>query len=91
MLEQERTSKLTNDLLNQLLTETIKLQQEVQRIRSKMESNMYKVGREFNIINNETVLITRNKNNGVRHVYVNYQKDVDDAFERDGCYRVVFD
>ena len=91
MKDNERFNKIIIDLLNQLIDETIKLQQETAKIRSKIDSNLYKVGRDYKIINNNSILMTRNKGNGVRKVYINYQKDVESAFEKDGCYKMVFD
>ena len=91
MKDNERFNKIIIDLLNQLIDETIKLQQETAKIRSKIDSNLYKVGRDYKIINNNSILMTRNKGNGVRKVYINYQKDVENAFDKDGCYKMVFD
>ena len=84
MKDNERFNKIIIDLLNQLIDETIKLQQETAKIRSKIDSNLYKVGRDYKIINNNSILMTRNKGN-------NYQKDVENAFDKDGCYKMVFD
>jgi hypothetical protein len=48
------------DLLSEILKETIKLQREINRIRTKMESDLFKIGTKYRIIDN-SILVCKNK------------------------------
>tara|TARA_R100000655_G_scaffold55018_1_gene93002 strand:+ start:383 stop:622 length:240 start_codon:yes stop_codon:yes gene_type:complete len=48
------------DLLSEVLKETIKLQREINRIRTKMESDLFKIGTKYRVIDN-SILVCKNK------------------------------
>ena len=48
------------ELLQNILKETIKLTNEMTRIRSKLDSELYKIGSKYNLIDNN-ILVCKNK------------------------------
>lgn len=48
------------ELLKDILTETIKLSNEMTRIRTKLDSELYKIGTKYDLIDNN-ILVCRNK------------------------------
>ena len=48
------------ELLQNILKETIKLTNEMTRIRSKLDSELYKIGTKYNLIDNN-ILVCKNK------------------------------
>jgi len=48
------------ELLQDILKETIRLTQEVTRIRTKLDSEVYKIGSKYELIDNN-ILICKNK------------------------------
>jgi len=56
-------------LLNELLKETISLNNEIKRIRNRLDSKNFQVGKKFNIINNE-LLILKPKTGGITKSYI---------------------
>lgn len=50
-------------LNRQLVEETLLVKKELIRIRSKLESNLYKVATKYNVINND-LLVVKNKYRG---------------------------
>ena len=48
------------ELLSELLKETVKLSNEITRIRSKLDSELYKIGTKYDLIDNQ-ILVCRNK------------------------------
>jgi len=48
------------ELLQNILKETIKLSNEITRIRSKLDSELYKIGSKYNLIDNN-ILVCKNK------------------------------
>ena len=51
------------ELNRQLVEETLILKKELIRIRSKMETNLYKIATKYNVINND-LLVVKNKYKG---------------------------
>ena len=48
------------ETLQEILKETIKLSNEITRIRSKLDSELYKIGSKYNLIDNN-ILVCKNK------------------------------
>ena len=48
------------DYLNNILKETIKLSNEIARIRGKMESELYKIGNKYDMVYN-SIMVCKNK------------------------------
>ena len=48
------------ETLQDILKETIKLSNEMTRIRSKLDSELYKIGTKYNLIDNN-ILVCKNK------------------------------
>jgi len=48
------------ETLQEILKETIKLSNEMTRIRSKLDSELYKIGTKYNLIDNN-ILVCKNK------------------------------
>jgi hypothetical protein len=48
------------ETLQEILKETIKLTNEMTRIRSKLDSELYKIGTKYNLIDNN-ILVCKNK------------------------------
>jgi len=48
------------ELLSELLKETVKLSNEITRIRSKLDTELYKIGTKYELIDN-SILVCRNK------------------------------
>lgn len=51
------------ELNKQILDETLAVKKELIRIRSKMETTLYKVATKYNVINND-ILVVKNKYRG---------------------------
>lgn len=48
------------ELLSEILKETLKLSNEITRIRSKLDTELYKIGTKYELIDN-SILVCRNK------------------------------
>jgi hypothetical protein len=55
-----KENAISIEILQQILKETIKLSNEVTRLRTKLDSELYKVGTKYNIIGND-ILICKNR------------------------------
>ena len=63
------------ELLQDILKETIKLSNETTRIRSKLDSELYKIGSKYNLIDN-SILVCKNKfKNSMRSFQPKISKD----------------
>ena len=63
------------ELLQDILKETIKLTNEVTRIRTKLDSELYKIGTKYGLIDNN-ILVCKNKyKNSIRSYKPKIQKD----------------
>ena len=54
------------ELLSELVKETIRLSNEIRRIRTKLDTELYKIGTKYDLVSNE-ILVCKNKyKNSVR-------------------------
>ena len=54
------------ELLSELVKETIRLSNEMRRIRTKLDTELYKIGTKYDLVSNE-ILVCKNKyKNSVR-------------------------
>jgi hypothetical protein len=56
----DNNNAISLELLQQILKETCKLSNEITRIRTKLDSELYKIGTKYNMIGND-ILICKNK------------------------------
>jgi hypothetical protein len=71
------------ELLQDILKETIKLSNEANRIRSKLDSELYKIGSKYNLIDN-SILVCKNKyKNSIRSFQPKITKDTPVRLEFD--------
>ena len=71
------------ELLQDILKETIKLSNEANRIRSKLDSELYKIGSKYNLIDN-SILVCKNKyKNSIRSFQPKIIKDTPVRLEFD--------
>ncbi len=54
------------DLLQSLLKETIKLTHEISRIRTKLDSEVYKIGSKYELIDNNILICKNRYKNSIR-------------------------
>jgi hypothetical protein len=54
------------DLLTEILKETIKLHKEVKRIRSKLDSNLFRLATKYDVIDNRILVCKKYYRNSVR-------------------------
>ena len=71
------------ELLQDILKETIKLSNETTRIRSKLDSELYKIGSKYNLIDNN-ILVCKNKfKNSIRSFQPKISKEAPVLIEFD--------
>jgi len=63
-------------LNRQLVEDTLAIKKELIRIRSKLETNLYKVATKYNVINNE-LLVVKNQYRGSVKCYKSKKSEVD--------------
>ena len=54
------------DLLTEILKETIKLQKEIKRIRTKVDSNLFRLATKYEVIDNRILVCKREYRNSIR-------------------------
>jgi len=54
------------DILSEILKETIKLQKEIKRIRTKLDSNLFRLATKYDVIDNRILVCKRDYRNSVR-------------------------
>jgi|TARA_R110002020_G_scaffold243907_1_gene457484 hypothetical protein len=54
------------DILTEILKETIKLQKEIKRIRTKVDSNLFRLATKYDVIDNRILVCKREYRNSVR-------------------------
>ena len=54
------------DLLSEILKETIKLQKEIKRIRTKVDSNLFRLATKYEVIDNRILVCKREYRNSIR-------------------------
>jgi hypothetical protein len=54
------------DILTEILKETIKLQKEIRRIRTKVDSNLFRLATKYDVIDNRILVCKREYRNSVR-------------------------
>lgn len=68
--------KKIEDLISlnrQLIDETCQVKKELVRIRSKLETTMYKTATKYNVVNND-LLVVKNRYRGLTKSYIVAQK-----------------
>jgi hypothetical protein len=66
---------ITLELLYEILKETNKLNNEITRIRQKLDSELYKIGTKYELVNNN-ILVCKNKfKNSIRSYKAKITKD----------------
>lgn len=68
-------------LNRQLVEETLSVKKELIRIRSKMETNLYKIATKYNVINNDLLVVKNQYRGSVKSYKV--KKPVDGCVEFD--------
>ena len=64
------------DLLSQILKETIILNREIKRIRTKMDSTLFKLATKYDVIDNRILVCKREYRNSVRS-YIPKKREVE--------------
>ena len=54
------------DILTEILKETIKLQKEIKRIRTKVDSNLFRLATKYEVIDNRILVCKKEYRNSVR-------------------------
>ena len=54
------------DVLTEILKETIKLQKEIKRIRTKVDSNLFRLATKYEVIDNRILVCKREYRNSIR-------------------------
>ena len=76
--------KNINELIalnRRLIEETLEVKRELIRIRSKLETNLYKIATKYNVINNELLVVKNCYRGSIKCYKPNDSNDIDGFIE----------
>jgi|TARA_R110000851_G_scaffold51085_1_gene121596 hypothetical protein len=68
-------------LNRRLIEETLEVKRELIRIRSKLETNLYKIATKYNVINNELLVVKNCYRGSIKCYKPNDSNDIDGFIE----------